>query len=134
VSRRHLGVKHQGGTSRWEKDEGPHRNGREDWSTGDDIGELAHEVSGGELDSHLLDDLTNGRRYEIRVPRLAAASGKSHVAGPGVAGSLGATDEENRIGIRCEDDGDCGPQERRVVVGRVLAVGQALAEPSEPAG
>jgi hypothetical protein len=91
-------------------------------------------VSAGELDPNLLDDLTNSRRYEIRVPGLAAASGKSHVAGPRVAGSLGSTDEENRIGVGCKDDGDRGPQERRVVIGRVLAVGQTLAEPNEPAG
>jgi hypothetical protein len=56
------------------------------------------------------------------------------VPGPWISGAIGAADEENGIRIGRDDDGHSGPDQRRVVRGIGMPVGQALSKSGEPAG
>ena len=82
--------------------------------------------------SDFLEGLADRGVDEIGVDRLPAAARQGHVAGPGIAGALGAADEEHRIGRGDQHHGDGRPDQRSSsppVDGPVP--GQPLAQPGE---
>ena len=66
------------------------------------------------------------------VTLSALSTRQRHVAGPGIAGPLGATDEEDAVGTRNQNYGDGGPEERRVIVDARRMSRQSLREASDP--
>jgi hypothetical protein len=134
VGRGNLRVESWQGTGGEKEHERSHRDRREYRGPGHNIGEPPDKMLGRKRDPYLFGHLTHGRGREVRIAWFLTAAGKSHVAGPRVAGSFGSADEEDRIGIGREDNRDRGPKQSRIVLNGVLAGGQTLAQLSEPAG
>jgi hypothetical protein len=130
----HLGVERQHRSHWGQEHEGPDRYGWEDGRSWDHVIEGSSQMLAVQLDSDFFLGLTDRGCEEIRVSRLAAAARQSHVAAPGISGALGAPDQKDAIGLGSEDNGDCGPQERCVVVGAGLVTGQTLAKANQPGG
>jgi len=59
-----------------------------------------------------------------------AAAGETHLAGPWVSGAIGAADEENRVGVGNQDEGDAALDG----VGTLDPQGPAAGEPLSEAG
>lgn len=63
----------------------------------------------GQVDTDFLGRLPDGRFDQIGVLRAPAAARQADLAGPRITRPFGPADEEDRIGIRREDQGDGGP-------------------------
>lgn len=119
---------------RRDEDEWANRYRRENRCAGNYIVQAPGELLMEELDSHLFPGLPHGGDQEIPIARLAAASGKRHVAGPGISDPIGSADEEDGFGIGGENDRDRSPEQVGVLVGGGVASGKALTKAGEPAG
>lgn len=96
--------------------------------------EPARQVRSMELDPDLLISLPNGGGQQVFFGRLSTTSGEGHVAGPRISDPLSSADEEDGLGIGCEDDCDRGPDQRRILVAGGITWGQAVSEVTEPPG
>ena len=131
----HLGVEGEGRPLIQRENVGTDRDGREDRSPGHDIIEGADQVLAAEGEPDLLGGLPHGGGEKVRVSGLLPAPGQGHMAGPGVACTLGAANEQQGVGIGGEDNGDRRPDEGIATVVHHRAVdGEPIAKAVKPGG
>jgi hypothetical protein len=128
-----LGIESNCGARAQQEHEGPNRDRWQDRGARHHVLEGPSQISRAELDAHFLKRLPERGGQEVRVFGLPAAARQGHVAGPGVSGPFGPSNQENGVWIGSKDDGDGGPDQRSIVVGAGSVGGQALAQASEPA-
>ena len=117
------------------EDMGSDGDGREDRRPRNDIIERPDQVLWAERESDLFGSLPHGRGEEVGLRGLLPAAGQGHVPRPGVACPLGATNQQQRIGIGGEDDSDRSPDQRIASVVHHRAMdGEAIAKTVETAG
>ena len=130
VRGRHLGVQAQRRSGAEREDEGPDGDGREQRRSRHHIVEAPDQVPGLERDTDFFGRLAYGRAHQIRLVRILAPAREGHVAGPRISRPLGATDEQDRVGVGSEDDGDGSPDERIAPLVHQALVGGAAIETS----
>ena len=88
------------------KDERTDQNRRENGRSRRQIIERAQQRCGGEIDSDFFSGFPLCRFVEIAIARTPAAARKRELSGPAIALPLSATNQQQAVGIGCEDDGD----------------------------
>ena len=117
----HLPIQDKSGATWHKEDKRTNCHRRQDRRSRHDILKAAKQLLSPQLESYLLLGFSNGGCEELHILGLTAASRKGHLAGPGISHPIGASDEQDGIGIRSDDDRYCRPDQRIVVnSGRVL--------------
>ena len=93
------------------EDEWPDRDRWQDGGAGNDIVETAGELLRAQDETDFLLGLADGGGDEVGLGGILPSAGKRHVAGPGIPCPLGPADQQDRVGIGSEDDGDRCPDE-----------------------
>ena len=92
----------------------------------------AEERRAVEDEADLLERLADSGLQQVGVSGLAAAARQRHVPRPGIAGVLGAADEEDRVGRGRDDDRDRRPDQAGIVrTHHRLVPREALAQPGK---
>ena len=127
-------IEAQRGARRKHKGKGSNGNRWKDRIPRHDVVKSAKQLFAGQLDADLFAGLPDYSGKEARIPGFAAATRQRHMARPRVSGAVGSADEKNGIGVGRDQDGDRGPNQRRVFSGGGGPAGQPRLEPAEPAG
>jgi hypothetical protein len=94
-----------------QEDERTHGNGRQHRGAGYYIIKGTRQLGSLEMGPDFLVSLPDGRDEKIGVFRLLSATRQRHVAAPGISGALGPADQEDAVGIGCENECDGGPDQ-----------------------
>jgi hypothetical protein len=88
-----------------------------------------------EGEPNLLGGLTDRGGHEIGLGRVLPPPRQRDVAGPGISGALGAADQEQRVRVGSENDGDGRPDEGFApILSRRAMAGETIAQAEEIAG
>ena len=134
LGRGHFRVEYERRTRREYEDERSNRDWWEGRITGRHVVEAPEELLRDEVDPNLFARFPDHGGKEIRLFRFLPAAWQGHVAGPWIAHTIGTSYQEDGVGVRRNDDGHCGPNERGIDSDGWTAVGQAFLEAGEPAG
>jgi hypothetical protein len=114
---------------------GPDSDGWENGGPGHDIIERSDQVSTAEGETDLLGGFAHRGGQEVRLCGILPATRQGHVTRPRISQSLGTANEQERVGIGREDDGDRGPDERIApIVDQRPVGGEPIAKAVEPGG
>ena len=97
------------------KDMGPDGNRGKDRRSWHHIGQDAEQALSRQGYADLLGRLTNRGGDEIGISRLSPPARQRHVARPGVASAMRATDHEHRVGHGRQNQRDRRPEESRLI-------------------
>jgi hypothetical protein len=103
------------GVKRWPgikgKYERPNGDGWKNRRTRGDVVQRPDALTGVEGEADFLGGLSDGGRDQIDIGGGRLTPRQPYVAGPGIAEALGPTDEEQRIGLGHQHQGDPGPDQ-----------------------
>jgi hypothetical protein len=131
--RRDLGIEGKLGTMVEREDIGPDGDGREQRRPWHHVVEGAYQMLGTQDQSDFFGGLPDGGGHQVGVAGILPAARNRHVSRPGVARSLGAPDQKNRVRVGRDDDRDRGPHQGiAALVQRRPVAGEPIAELIEP--